>query len=330
MLQTVDTKSTIRAALNRPLRLHLQGDWGIANLHRICGWLSAALIDRTAPGTRIAIWNGRGGRDAFEALLARDVDVALVTPAAFARTMFEGRGIYDDPRAASLRALATLPQDDRLVIAVDSGYGFATLDDLRRARPKLTIAAAMDDGVNLVGFATHRLLEAAGMPRATIEAWGGGFLEGEAPWDVIPLATGGQADAVIFEAVMTGYWRDLAQARRMTFLPIPDPVLDELEARYFWPRGTVPAGRFAGVEAPFPTLDFSDFLMVCRGDLEDDVAHLVAASLCEGVEVIEAQYRHIPPADSPLTYPLEPRRMAKTAIPLHPGAERYYRENGLL
>ncbi|MCW5774272.1 MAG: hypothetical protein KIT16_21700 [Rhodospirillaceae bacterium] len=330
MLQAIAKERPGRAALTRPLRLALQGDWGIANLHRICGWLSAALIDRTAPGTRIAIWNGRGGRDAFEALIAREIDAALVTPAAFARTMFEGRGIFADPRAKSLRALATLPQDDRLVIAVDAGYGLASLDDLRRARPKLTVAAAFDDGVNLVGFATHRLLEAAGMPRAAIEAWGARFVEGEAPWDVIPLATRGEADAVIFEAVMTPYWRDLLKARRMNFLPIPDAVLSDLEARYFWPRGTVPVGRFAGLDAPFETLDFSDFLLLCRGDLEDDVAHLVAACLCEGTEVIEAQYRHIPPADSPLTYPLVPRRMAQTAIPLHPGAERYYRENALL
>jgi hypothetical protein len=33
--------------LDRPITLHLMGDWGIANLHRICGWISAELWRRS-------------------------------------------------------------------------------------------------------------------------------------------------------------------------------------------------------------------------------------------------------------------------------------------
>lgn len=316
--------------LQRPVRLHLQGDWGVANLHRICGWLSAQLIARTGAGTRVAIWNGRGGTDALAALIGGEIDLALLTPAAFAKTAFAGRGLSTDPRVRDLRALATLPQDDRLVIAIDSAHGVKTLDDLRRARLPLRIAAAPDDGVNLVGMATHRLLDAAGLPRATIESWGARFIEGEAPWDVIPLATAGVADTVIFEAVMTDYWRHLLAARAMNFIPIDDDVLARLEAAYHWPRGLVPADRFAGLAAPFWTLDFSDFLLMGRADLPDDLAELIAACLVETRDILEAQYRHIPPENSPVTYPLEPARMARTAIPLHPGAERYYRAHALL
>ena len=45
----------------------------------------------------------------------------------------------------------------------------------------------------------------------------------------------------------------------------------------------------------------------------------------------EARFRHIPVAHSPLTYPIVPARMPLGIdIPLHPGAERYYREHGHL
>jgi hypothetical protein len=47
-------------------------------------------------------------------------------------------------------------------------------------------------------------------------------------------------------------------------------------------------------------------------------------------DLIEVQYRHLAPERSPITYPLEPKKMAQTPFPLHPGAERYYREAGLL
>ena len=81
---------------------------------------------------------------------------------------------------------------------------------------------------------------------------------------------------------------------------------------------------------PVTTLDFSDFLMMARADLEDDVAYLLAWAMCETRDILERQYRHIPPERSPVTYPLDPVKIARTTIQLHPGAERYYREAGYL
>ena len=52
--------------------------------------------------------------------------------------------------------------------------------------------------------------------------------------------------------------------------------------------------------------------------------------VCETRSTIESQYLHIPPKNSPLTYPLQPARMAQTSIPLHDAARQYYREQGYL
>jgi TRAP-type uncharacterized transport system substrate-binding protein len=64
--------------------------------------------------------------------------------------------------------------------------------------------------------------------------------------------------------------------------------------------------------------------------MPDDVAYLIAWCMCETREGIERTYRHIPPERSPLSYPLEPRKIASTSIPLHPGAAAYYRDAGVL
>ncbi len=316
--------------LDRDIILQMMGDWGIANLHRICGWLAAEMGFRSGRGSRFATWNGRGGTDAFEAVLSGKVDTSFFVPAQFARTVVEGKGIYSNEDIGRLRAIATLPQDDKLVFAIQSKYGINSLDDLRRKKPALTVALAFDDGENMVGFATNRLLEAADIPRKTLENWGCTFLEGEAPWDTIPLAVEGKADAVIFEAIMTPYWKELQANHEMTFIPIDDNVLVALERDYGWPRGTISQDRFAGLGGPFETLDFSDFLLMCRDDLDDDIAHLMAWCICETTSTIERQYKHLEPKDSPLTYPLDPTKMCRTSIALHPGAERYYREAKLL
>lgn len=320
----------MEARLDHPITLHMMGDWGIANLHRICGWIGAELWRRSPAGSRFATWAGRGGTDAITAVLDGNVQTALFVPAGFARTIFKGLGICQRDDVGRLRALGTLPQDDRMVFAIDASFGVSSFAELRAKGPALRIATAYDDGVNMAGFAAHRLLEASGVSAATIASWGGRLVLGEAPWDIIPLVTRGEADAVLFEAVMTPYWRDMCAARKMNFLPFEDSALSDLESKFAWRRAEVAADRFPGLTGPFQALDFSDFLLLCRDDFPDDVAYVIAALLCETPEILESQYRHIPPKDSPVTYPLQPRKIAATSIPLAAGAERYYREHGHL
>ena len=129
---------------------------------------------------------------------------------------------------------------------------------------------------------------------------------------------------------MTPYWKELQAKKEMTFIPIDDEVLAALERDYGWPRGTIPQDRFAGLDAPFETVDFSDFLLMCRDDLDDEIVYLMAWCACETTSTIERQYSHLPPKDSPLTYPLDPAKISRTPIPLHPGAEAYYRDAKLI
>ena len=71
----------MEARLDHPITLHMMGDWGIANLHRICGWIGAELWRRSPAGSRFATWAGRGGTDAITAVLDGDVQTALFVPA---------------------------------------------------------------------------------------------------------------------------------------------------------------------------------------------------------------------------------------------------------
>jgi TRAP-type uncharacterized transport system substrate-binding protein len=316
--------------LERSLTLHFAGDWGQANLHRVCGWLAQELGDRTGPYSRFAIWNARGGTDSVRLVGRGLVDVALATPAAFVAMALDGRGPYGGEAFPHLRALGSVPQDDRLVLAVAAELGVRSWAELREQRVPLQIATSPDDGVNHIGLAVHRIMELEGIPRATLESWGGGYLEAERPPQCLARMRDGEANAVFYEAIMTPMWVELAEQRALHFLPIDAPVLDQLERDYGWPRGTLPAGYLRGLDAPLETLDFSDFLVIVRTEMPDDVAHLVAWCLGETRGALERQYRHLPPDRSPVSYPLDPARMAHTPITLHPGAARYYQEHGYL
>jgi uncharacterized protein len=316
--------------IDRALTLQFQGDWGQANLHRICGWLSQEVGDRCGEGTRIAIWSGRGGSDAIHAVARGQVDAALAVPACFVPMAVEGIGPFTGAAVKNLRALGTMPQTDRLVFAVKADRGISSFADLRAKKPALVISTSGDDGVNMIGFAAQRMLECAGIPRAMIESWGGRFVEAERPNACVAAVRDGTADAIIHEAVMTSYWHDLADAVPLNFLTVEPATLAEMQRRYRWPAATLPAGYFSGLGATLETLEFSDFLMVARAEMPDDLAYLIAWCMCERRDLIERAYRHIPPARSPVTYPLEPAKIARTPIELHPGARRYYRDAGVI
>src|ERR1700749_4864980 len=117
-------------AIDHPITLTFQGDWGQANMHRICGWLAQEIGDRCPPGSRFGVWNGRGGTDAFQAVLDGTVDVAVVTPTAAAAALISESGPIGLPGSDRLRALGTLPQRDRLVVAVDARLDVAAIGEL--------------------------------------------------------------------------------------------------------------------------------------------------------------------------------------------------------
>jgi hypothetical protein len=314
--------------IDRSVTLSFMGDWGAANLTRVCGWLVQELTDRAGPGTRCAIWNGRGGSDAIRAVGRGEVDIALCTPAAFARMGLAGTGPFRDESFPKLRALGVVPQDDRMVVALDANLGITSFAELRDAKPALRIASSPDDGVNFVGLAAHTLMAAAGIDDATVTAWGGTYVEDERPFPCIERYASGACDAIVHEAIMAPHWRLALEQRRTTFLPVEDPVLELLEREYGWPSGTVEPWRFPGLDAAFTTLDFADFLVMTTTDLPHDVAHLLAWCLGETRQELERQYRHIPPEFSPVTYPLDPIAMGTTPIPLHDGAAAYYETLG--
>jgi hypothetical protein len=304
--------------IDRSFTLHFRGDWGTANLHRVCGWVGQELVDRSGPDTRVAIWNGRGFTDSVRAVGRGEVDIAMATPTAFLTAALDGRGVYGGEKFPHLRALGVVPQRDRLVMAVHRDLNVTTFAQLRDKAPELRLATSVNDGVNHVGIGAHALLERSGIE---VTGWGGWFLEDERPFETLDHVLAGRANAVIHEAVMLPHWQQLAPDYH--FLPVEQDVLAGLEDDYGWLAATVEDGYFPGAGG-FRTLDFSDFVMLTTTDLDDDIAYAVAWILGETREVIEKQYRHLPPERSPITYPLDPVTMGKSPIPLHPGAARYY------
>jgi uncharacterized protein len=106
----------------------------------------------------------------------------------------------------------------------------------------------------------------------------------------------------------------------MRFLDYPQKTLDLL-GRHGLKTSTMPP-LFKGQSTPVRTVDLGTSIIANKG-LSDDVAYLVTKTVVENkAELVKA---HQAFADF---VPEDAWKPDNNAIPLHPGAERYYRERG--
>ena len=114
--------------------------------------------------------------------------------------------------------------------------------------------------------------------------------------------------------------KDLATSVATTIVSIPAEVADTLGAPYV--AAVIPAGTYEGQTADIPTLAVGNFFITHEGVDEETVyqmtrllfenlPELVAAHQAAGAISLEGALTGMP-------------------VPLHPGAERYYREAGLI
>ncbi|KAJ5413826.1 hypothetical protein N7509_000453 [Penicillium cosmopolitanum] len=257
--------------IDRSVTIHCVGDWGQANFHRISSWLSQEFCDRAGPKSRTAIWSLRdGGLDSILQVYNGEADLGISTP-------------------TTLLKATVLPQRDRLMFAAASGLNISSFADIRDRKLPLRIAVSEDDGSNLIGYISARVLEAHRLDEETMHLWGGSWVKACRPEQVIDLFQTGQADAVIQEAIMTPWWRDLIENRALSPVEMDDAALDKLSGRDGFQRSSVKADFWSNLTHNIQCVDFSDFVVVVRDDMPHDIAHLLTWCLVETRHVLEAQ-----------------------------------------
>src|SRR5690606_38424616 len=166
--------------------------------------------------------------------------------------------------------------------------------------PALRIATARNDGTNFIGYVSRLFMAAHGIDEVTLQSWGGGYAEDDNPRLSLQRMEDGEVDGVLQEAIMTPWWSGLAESGRAIPLAAEADALDTLKRDYGFPRNDLPAGYWKTLDDALPALDFSDFLVLVRDDLPEEVAHALTYCLVETRAAIERQYRHLPSHRSPL------------------------------
>ena len=114
--------------------------------------------------------------------------------------------------------------------------------------------------------------------------------------------------------------RDLASTQPITVVAVPASVAETLGAPYI--AATIPAGTYDGQEEDVPTVAVSNYLVTHAG-VTDDVAYEMTKLLFENLTELEASHQ------AAALIKLE-NALDGMPIPLHPGAERFYKEQGMI
>lgn len=171
---------------------------------------------------------------------------------------------------------------------------------------------------------TQLVLRAYGASVDDITSWGGSFEPTST--DVATNAIrDGNADLWI-QAITAGHPNitELAETSDIEILSIDDAALAELQ-----PLGleaaTLPGGTFRGQDEDVQLIGFTTTL-IASDEMSEEVAYQITKAVIEGADQLKSANASMSAFDPERAW----TEAATGAVQLHPGAERYFREAGLM
>lgn len=208
-----------------------------------------------------------------------------------------------------LRGIAAIyPNYVQIVASKESGI--VTLADLKGKRVSV---GAPKSGTELNARA---ILAAAGLTYADLSK-----VEYLPFAESVDLMKNRQLDATLQSAGLgVASIRDLATSVAIRMVAVPPEVVAKIGAPFR--PGVIPAGTYTGQDADVPTATIPNFLVTHAG-VGEDLAYAMTKELFAGLDQLAAAHAE----GKKIT--LE-GALSGMPIPLHPGAERFYKEKGLL
>ncbi|EKT4454806.1 TAXI family TRAP transporter solute-binding subunit [Pseudomonas sp. yb_9] len=209
-----------------------------------------------------------------------------------------------------LRAIAgTYPNYIQIVASKQSGI--TSLEDLKGKRISV---GAPKSGTELNARA---IFKAAGLSYQDM-----GKVEYLPYSESVELIKNRQLDATLQSSGLgQAAIRDLAATLPVVFVPVPADVVSKI-GNTAYQQATIPAKTYDGQDTDVPTVAINNVL-VTRADISDDLAYQMTKLIFENLPRLVTA--HAAAKD------IQAQNAARNLpIPLHPGAERYYKEKNLL
>ncbi|CEG51779.1 TAXI family TRAP transporter solute-binding subunit [Stutzerimonas kunmingensis] len=222
-------------------------------------------------------------------------------------------GVEDAGFKAPLKRLRAIAgtYNNYIQIVASEESGIKTLEDLKGKRISV---GAPKSGTELNARA---IFKAAGLDYKDM-----GRVEFLPYAESVELIKNRQLDATLQSSGLgMAAIRDLASTMPVTFVEIPAAVVEKIESDAYLP-GVIPAGTYDGQDDDVPTVAITNIL-VSHEKVSDEVAYQMTKLMFDNLSSLGNA--HSAAKDIKLE-----NATKNLPIPLHPGAERFYKEAGVL
>ena len=227
---------------------------------------------------------------------------------------YTGTGIYEGKgRVENLRAIANLYPESIHVVA-RKGAGIKSVADLKGKR------VSLDEPGSGTLVDARIILEAFGLTEKNVKA---DYIK---PSPAAAKIKDNQIDAfVIVAGYPTGSVVELASSVGAELVPVTGPEVDGIIKKYgFFAKDTIPAGTYEGIDTDTPTISVGAQWVVSAKADEGLVYEITKALWNKNTRRLLDKGHARGKAIQQVT------ALHGVGIPLHPGAEKFYREAGML
>jgi TRAP transporter TAXI family solute receptor len=305
--------------LKTPVHLRM-GTMDLGSAHYVYGAVIAKLWRNVLPkGSTIDVLPYAGGVGNALVMDKDDADLGLLFGAA-AKWAVEGKVVYPKKIDVLTGLVGGLDQYYIGVMATKRS-GVTSLEEV--ARKKMPVRIVTQPQGSASEASTRLVLEAYGMTYDQIKSWGG---------SVTPTATSvvqaqmadGKADVWI-NMVVAGHpaISELAISTELLFLPMSEQIIKMLEP-YGYKKTFLPAKSFKGQERDVPLIGWPTIL-AARKEVKPEVAYLLTKTIVENKPELVKGHAGFKDFN-----PEEAWKIKDFGLSLHPGAEKYYRDKGMM
>ncbi|MGH2376044.1 MAG: TAXI family TRAP transporter solute-binding subunit [bacterium] len=315
LVVTVVLVGAMAAPIGAQVRLLSLVTGGTAGVYFPLGGAMAEIWNRAVPGVRVASQSSGASVVNIQNMARGDAHLGLVQNdvAYYANN---GTEVFAEPGSnrprpvPGIRGIAMLYPETIQIVTL-RGRGISRIEDLRGKRVVVGAPGSGTEANARQILAVHDIFYRE--MRADFLSFAAG----------IDQIRDGNVDAVFITAgTPTAAVTDLASNRDVVLVPVSDEALEALRARWpFYTRVTIPADAYRGLGGPVRTVAVMAML-VARGDLPEDLVYNLTKALWENLDRMRAA--HARGRDLDLNKALD-----GMPVPVHPGAQRYYRERGV-
>jgi uncharacterized protein len=286
------------------------GDW------YSMGGALGEMAKKVLPGAVVTVTTG-GAVENLPKINDRQADLGLTMAKLYHEALTGTESFANRGKQENVRALAFLANIPMSFFLVREGNPLASIEEIKAQKKKVRILTSKKG--SSPALAAQLMLGKYGITFEDIKTWGGsvGFVSYAEAADLIK---DGHADAWI--GPMVSGIVELTTTVKMKMLPIAPAALDKLRDEDHYVKITIPKDKYYFVKATTPHMA-EGVILIVRKDLPENTVYALTKVVLENpdrLRAIHQTYAGFNPSTA----------WQNVGGPLHPGAEKCYKEMGFL